>query len=496
MKDSINSPLALPPAKLILILLVSCATAARGEELADKFKKLRKSLDQIQAEMEKLRMDSQKVQPKDAMKGTLAERLANLTLRQDELNKLRDSLLKELKPDRPGVKELMTESLALTSNWKEFTSKIQKFVMSSGETTKVVKAEKQPGEKEPTTKASTNVEKPDEQPSAEEIDIQLKDKFRDPELVVKPETCGNCHLDEFRSWQLSPHYLTFKKMHRKSKAKRIAKDMGIRRMKSAALCQKCHYTVMKQEDGSLKAAAGISCESCHGMAKNWLAIHNDYGKGSNKDTESPDHQKWRIEETTKKGMVWPEMLYDVAANCYGCHTVPEEELVNKGSHPAGSSEFELVSWLHGEIRHNFFVDNDKRIGHMISGDNKNAEATPGRKRLMYVIGRALDLEYSLRAVAKATEQGTYLKSMAQRVQNVTEFLKKIRATMAIPEVDAMLAAAGSVELKPNNPKMVKAAALKVQQAARKFMMKHDGSKLAAIDSLIPGPEKYHGSFSD
>ncbi len=50
-------------------------------------------------------------------------------------------------------------------------------------------------------------------------------------------------------------------------------------------------------------------------------------------------------------MIRLHAIYDLAKTCYGCHVVPQEDLVNKGGHRAGSA-FELVSWSQGEVLHN------------------------------------------------------------------------------------------------------------------------------------------------
>ena len=52
-------------------------------------------------------------------------------------------------------------------------------------------------------------------------------------------------------------------------------------------------------------------------------------------------------------MLRPSQLYEVMANCYQCHTVPHEDLVNRGLHSTGNGNFELVEWSQGSIRHNF-----------------------------------------------------------------------------------------------------------------------------------------------
>src|SRR5690606_35633324 len=132
--------------------------------------------------------------------------------------------------------------------------------------------------------------------------------------------------------------------------------------------------------------AGVSCESCHGGARDWIQLHADYG-GPNvtRDTESPEHREARRSASVAAGMNTPSNLYLIARQCLSCHTVPNESLVNVGQHKAGSTEFELIAWSQGSVRHNFVT----------AGGHANIPSNPARRRVMYVVGLMADLEASL-----------------------------------------------------------------------------------------------------
>ncbi len=84
-----------------------------------------------------------------------------------------------------------------------------------------------------------------------------------PSNVVGYATCQKCHGQEIEVWKKTPHFETFRSLHRKPEAQEIAQRMGLRSIKRGDLCVKCHYT--EQQQGSrVKAISGISCESCHG----------------------------------------------------------------------------------------------------------------------------------------------------------------------------------------------------------------------------------------
>ena len=78
-------------------------------------------------------------------------------------------------------------------------------------------------------------------------------------------------------------------------------------------------------------------------------VHGDYGgKNVTRERETPEHKAERLATIKESGMIRPGDLYRLAANCYQCHIVPNERLVNVGTHQSGSDDFELVSWSLGE----------------------------------------------------------------------------------------------------------------------------------------------------
>ena len=302
----------------------------------------------------------------------------------------------------------------------------------------------------------------------------------DPAKVKGPDACGECHKESVQSWKESHHSTTFKDMPRSQEASDIAEKMGIKRIKSESDCLTCHFTSAVVEE-KVKPIAGISCESCHAAGADWIDVHSSYGgKDDTAETETPEHKAERYEISEAAGMIRPSNLYALAANCYGCHTVPNEKLVNVGGHPAGS-KFELVRWSQGEVRHNVWYT------------KSNDEASLERRRTLYVIGKMIDLEYALRGVAKATQNAEYAKAMAKRAKTAILWLKKINETQSVAEIDAILAEVATAKLKLNNEGPLLAAADKVASHAKAFAANQDGSGLAGIDSLLPAADKYRGT---
>ena len=304
----------------------------------------------------------------------------------------------------------------------------------------------------------------------------------DPERFLGAEACGECHVSELEVWKRTPHSTGFRGLHRRESAEKIARAMGFRLIKRQSLCIRCHYTPTVVSD-QLRALSGVSCESCHGAGRDWIDIHNDYGgRGVDFSTETAEHRQQRIEASVSAGMRRPSLLYDVAKSCFGCHLVPEEDLVNNGGHGTGSGTFELVEWSQGQIRHNYL---DAQRG----GSDENRERTAELKRVMYVIGRAVELETALRGVSAATTNGVYVKAMQRRVRLALGEVREIAARTEMPELDELLEAVRGVRVKLGNGPALIAAADRIGEVAQRIPARYDGSQLADLDGLVLGLEE-------
>lgn len=302
----------------------------------------------------------------------------------------------------------------------------------------------------------------------------------DAAKIVGSDECAKCHENEVKQWQQTPHFATFDELHRKPRAKEIADKLGVSSIKRNQVCTQCHYTLQTQE-GRERVVAGVSCESCHGGALSWLKLHADYGgEKFTRDMETPAHREKRVADSIAQGMNNPHNVYLIARQCYDCHTVPNEKLVNVGGHLAGSAEFELVAWSQGKVRHNFAR----------TGGKLNAAATPEELRKLYVVGVMTDLEYSLRAVAEAKEKATFGVTSAQRAARMKKRLTEVQKLINDPLVQQALDAVATVELRLGNQAAIHAAADVISKAANEFALHADAARLAPIDPLLPQPANY------
>ncbi|MEM6365653.1 MAG: cytochrome c family protein [Planctomycetota bacterium] len=304
----------------------------------------------------------------------------------------------------------------------------------------------------------------------------------DPHLTLGTQSCIKCHAGEVSVWRSTPHARTFDELHRRPEAKAIAAKLGLRSIKHEGRCVQCHYTMQSTiDEPSPHVIAGVSCESCHGPAKQWLDAHHDYGgEHITRQTESPQHRIARLRKSIALGMRNPVNVYLVAQSCLRCHTTADEELVNVGGHSAGSLNFELVSWSQGTIRHNFVRTNGQ----------SNTPSSTERIRVMFVAGMIAELESSLRATAVATQKAKYGITVAQRTARAAQRIQSVAQKTNSPILDDILQVMSQVTLKLNNSSQLTWAADQIAELGYQYAATTDGRSLAVLDTFIPTPDRY------
>ncbi len=302
----------------------------------------------------------------------------------------------------------------------------------------------------------------------------------DPTKVMSSAACGKCHVGEVNVWKQTPHAQTFESLHRNPQATEIARKLGQSSIKRNDICVDCHYTSQAESDLP-RVVEGVSCESCHGAARDWIAIHSDYGgPTANKHSENDQHRLQRLTQSVASGMRNPKNLYSVARSCFQCHTVPNEKLVNVGGHTAGSQNFEMVSWSQGIVRHNF----------LRGGNTVNEPSSLERLRVMFVAGLIADLEFSSRATGLATQKSTFGLTVAARAAAAAVRLYQVQQLINDPHVQQALETFAQAELKINNPAQLNLIADRISQAGMQFADAVDGNRLAALDPLLPPQVQY------
>ena len=251
--------------------------------------------------------------------------------------------------------------------------------------------------------------------------------------VVGDKVCLECHSAEHEVWKGTKHFSSFRTVHRSDKAKAILKAVGAKRMKGNEAWTLCHYSmVQKKATSKPRAKSGPGCEGCHSPASEWLDIHNDYG-GPNvkRETETPEHKAQRLADSKAKGMILASDRYGIAENCMTCHGLNHPDLDGDmlakmlgAGHPL-KSEFELVQYSQGTVRHRFYPPNV----------NENSEMTAQELARLFVEGQAAKLVSASDATGKSNDT-KYQEIQKKRATDATTALSLVKS---VPEASALVA---------------------------------------------------------
>lgn len=276
---------------------------------------------------------------------------------------------------------------------------------------------------------------------------------------IGPKKCQECHRAEYGVWEGSKHFTSLRTAHKNKSAKAIVKAVGGKKsMRKNKTCATCHYTNVGK-----KAIGGPSCESCHGPAKKWLPIHNDLGGPKVKPSEeSAAHKKKRLAAAKKAGMIHSAMLYGIAENCNGCHTLQNVDPATAGKmidagHPI-NGDYELVKYSQGSVRHRFYPPDI----------TKNKKMSKAQLANMFLTGHAVGLVYATQGAAKSTN-AKYKAEMNKRIK---------AAKAAIGKVKGKVKPAGALLSKPT------------EKNARNFVAALAGKDLSgSVGGMVPSKYK-------
>ena len=123
-----------------------------------------------------------------------------------------------------------------------------------------------------------------------------------------------------------------------ARSKQIGDALGIKAPTTDSRCTSCHAPLasipVARRGETFKVSEGVSCESCHGPAENWLRSHT-----------RPD---WRHADRTAAGLRDLKSLYARANTCVACHQTVDSPLLQAG-HP--ELTFELDGQSASQPRH-------------------------------------------------------------------------------------------------------------------------------------------------
>ncbi len=318
--------------------------------------------------------------------------------------------------------------------------------------------------------------------------LKAVDLALDASEIKGAVSCQKCHQAEYSAWKLSTHSRNHERIS-SSAGKKYAQAYG-----GTEKCMTCHSTPHTPE-AQFEGPVGVSCESCHmpaGGDSGWFELHSNYGaEGIKREDESADHLAQRMLACEDAGMIRAGNTYSLARNCYSCHIVADEKLLAAG-HKPGHSDFDLIPWMQGEVRHNFQVDQKQNAESPSLLKARDGISADQRKRVMLVVGKIVELEICLRNLAtmdtgNLKESYAGRRGWAGRAEEAFEYLAEEVAPVVDNEnIDAAVSAVSDLTLgrKFKDQQGAAAAAEKLKIAATLLVADQNEVDLAGLQKLV------------
>ncbi len=158
---------------------------------------------------------------------------------------------------------------------------------------------------------------------------------------VQPRSDTSVLQNEYSTWVVKDKHAQAYAALSLPVAVRMARILGLPRAYDAPKCLACHAldVPVDQRARTFDPTDGVSCESCHGPASNWLGPHTTRG--------------WTHEKSVEAGMYDARDLIHRTEKCLTCHLGTREKFVDHEMIAAGHPDlyFELASFSAVMPRH-------------------------------------------------------------------------------------------------------------------------------------------------
>src|SRR5579871_419009 len=198
---------------------------------------------------------------------------------------------------------------------------------------------------------------------------------------VQPRTETSVQQNEYGIWVVKDKHAGAFAVLSNPVAARMAKILGLPQADTAPKCLACHALDVPadQRARTFDATDGVSCESCHGPASNWLGPHTTRG--------------WTHEKSIEVGMYDTRDLTRRSERCLSCHLGTKDKTVDHEMIAAGHPDlyFELASFSAVMPRH----------------WKEPLDKDPWLEVRTLAIGQAVQLREQLRRVAREAQAGVW-----------------------------------------------------------------------------------------
>ncbi len=196
---------------------------------------------------------------------------------------------------------------------------------------------------------------------------------------VAPRTDNSVLQNEYSTWVVKDKHARAHEVLSNPVATRMAKILNIADASTAPKCLACHALDVppEQRARTFDPVDGVSCESCHGPASNWLGPHTTKG--------------WTHQQSIDAGMYDDRDLIHRSEKCLGCHLGTKDKVVDHEMIAAGHPDlyFELASFSAVMPKH-----------WREQSEKEKSTPDPGHDVRALAVGQAVQLREELLRVAR------------------------------------------------------------------------------------------------
>jgi hypothetical protein len=209
---------------------------------------------------------------------------------------------------------------------------------------------------------------------------QTTPRYTGPGSCSSPSCHGSVQIrnsasvlqNEYSTWAVSDKHARSSTVLNNDISKRMGRILKVQ-PETSDKCLDCHKlnVAQSEQSRSFDMGDGVSCESCHGPASEWLGPHTT--------------REWTHERSVKAGMIDARDPIRRAENCLSCHLGTEKKYVDHDMIAAGHPDlyFELDSFSAAMPKH-----------------WKEPEKDPWYELRLMTTGQAVQLRENMRRIAR------------------------------------------------------------------------------------------------
>jgi hypothetical protein len=198
---------------------------------------------------------------------------------------------------------------------------------------------------------------------------------------VSPRSDKRVKQNEYSIWVVQDKHAKAYEVLFNEKSKRMARNLRLDKPETSNKCLDCHATNVSPDlrSRSFDIADGVSCESCHGPAEQWLGPHTT--------------RQWTHQQSLEAGMYDTKDAVQRGEKCLTCHLGSSDKSV----------DHEMIAAGHPDLRFELDTYTAVMPPHWQESEDKGQWFGPRA----WAVGQAVALREAMRQLARRSETSSW-----------------------------------------------------------------------------------------